>query len=103
MVEHAMGMDARMSYKHSPPASTPPPSARRSASPKQARERYKEIRVGKFRLRSGNGKMGIGETEVRQVHLRPRYGEILGVYRRPPPHSSPRPSSRCETSTWSMK
>lgn len=81
-VEHAMGMGSRMDYKAFPACVyTTPECASVGLTEEQARERYREVRVGKFTF-SHNGKaMGIGEAEgfVKFV-TEPRYGQILGVH-----------------------
>ena len=81
-VEHALGLESRMDY-HAFPACvyTTPECAAVGLTEEQARERYKDVRVGKFGF-SHNGKaMGLGETEgfVKFI-VEPRYGEILGVH-----------------------
>jgi len=81
-VEHAMGMNSRMDYKAFPACVyTTPECASVGLTEQQARERYRDVRIGKYTF-SHNGKaMGIGETEgfIKFV-VEPRYGEILGVH-----------------------
>ena len=81
-VEHAMGMDSKMNYRAFPACVyTTPECASVGLTETQARERHKDIRVGKFTF-SHNGKaMAIGETEgFIKIITEPRYGEILGVH-----------------------
>jgi len=81
-VEHATGMDSKMDYKAIPACVyTTPECASVGLTEEQARERYKDVRIGKFNF-SHNGKaMGMGETEgfIKFV-TEPRYGAILGVH-----------------------
>jgi len=81
-VEHAMGMGAVMNYSAFPACVyTTPECASVGLTEEQARERYRDVRVGKFTF-SHNGKaLGIGEAEgfVKFVS-EPRYGQILGVH-----------------------
>ncbi len=81
-VEHALGINSRMDYKAFPACVyTTPECASVGLTEQQARERYREVRIGKYTF-SHNGKaMGIGETEgfIKFV-IEPRYGEILGVH-----------------------
>lgn len=81
-VEHMMGLNSRMSY-HAFPACvyTTPECASVGLTEVQARERYKDVQVGKFTFRHNGKAMAIGETEgfIKFV-TEPRYGEILGVH-----------------------
>lgn len=81
-VEHAMGMNSRMSYKAFPACVyTTPECSSVGLTEAQAREKYKDVRIGKFGF-SHNGKaMGIGETEgfVKFI-VDGKYGGILGVH-----------------------
>lgn len=81
-VEHAMGMDSKMSY-HAFPACvyTTPECASVGLTEDQARERCKDIRIGKFTFRHNGKAMGIGEAEgFIKIITEPKYGEILGVH-----------------------
>jgi dihydrolipoamide dehydrogenase len=81
-VEHAMGMDSKMSYKAFPACVyTTPECASVGLTESQAKERYKDVRIGKFGF-SHNGKaMGIGETEgFIKLIIDGKYGGILGVH-----------------------
>ncbi|MCL5103557.1 MAG: dihydrolipoyl dehydrogenase [Armatimonadetes bacterium] len=81
-VEHGLGMGGQMSYKAFPACVyTTPECASVGLTEEQARERYKDIRVGKFGFGHNGKAMGIGETEgfVKFIS-EPRYGEILGVH-----------------------
>ncbi|MCE5314337.1 MAG: dihydrolipoyl dehydrogenase [Armatimonadota bacterium] len=81
-VEHAMGLDSKMSYKAWPACVyTTPECASVGLTEDQARERYKDVRIGKFGF-SHNGKaMGIGETEgFAKFIVDGKYGGILGVH-----------------------
>ena len=81
-VEHAMGMDATMDYKAFPACVyTTPECASVGLTEEQARERYKEVRVGKFGFNHNGKAMGMGETEgFIKFIIEPRYGQILGVH-----------------------
>lgn len=81
-VEHMMGMNSRMDYRAFPACVyTTPECASVGLTEQQARERYKDVRVGKFGFGHNGKAMGIGETEgfVKFIS-EPRYGEILGVH-----------------------
>lgn len=81
-VEHMMGMNSKMDYKAFPACVyTTPECASVGLTEEQAREKYKEIRIGKFPF-SHNGKaMGMGEAEgVIKFITEPKYGQILGVH-----------------------
>lgn len=81
-VEHLMGLGSKMDYKAFPACVyTTPECASVGLTEEQARERYKEVRVGKFTFRHNGKAMGIGESEgfVKFV-TEPKYGEILGVH-----------------------
>jgi dihydrolipoamide dehydrogenase len=81
-VEHAMGMDSTMNYKAVPACVyTTPECASVGLTEEQARERYKDVRIGKFTFQHNGKAMGIGETEgfVKFVSGG-RYGQILGVH-----------------------
>lgn len=80
--EHIMGMDSKMNYKSYPACVyTTPEAASVGLTEAQARERYKEIKIGKFGF-SHNGKaMGMGETEgFVKIISEPKYNSILGVH-----------------------
>ncbi|MCE5200493.1 MAG: dihydrolipoyl dehydrogenase [Armatimonadota bacterium] len=81
-VEHAMGMDSKMSYKAFPACVyTTPECASVGLTEAQARESYHNVRVGKFTFTHNGKAMGIGETQgfVKFI-VDPKYGEILGVH-----------------------
>ena len=81
-VEHAMGMNSVMKYNAFPACVyTSPECASVGLTEAQARERYKEVRTGKFTFKHNGKAMGIGETHgfVKFI-TEPRYGEILGVH-----------------------
>lgn len=81
-VEHAQGMDSKMDYRAFPACVyTTPECASVGLTEQQARERHRDLRIGKFAF-SHNGKaMGIGENEgFVKIVTEPRYGEILGVH-----------------------
>ncbi len=81
-IEHAMGLDAKIDLKAFPACVyTTPECASVGLTEGQARERLKDVRVGKFGF-SHNGKaMGIGEAHgfIKFVSDG-RYGQILGVH-----------------------
>ncbi len=81
-VEHMMGLDSRMDYRAFPACVyTTPECASVGLTEQQARERYRDVRVGKFTFNHNGKAMGIGENEgfVKFI-TEPRYGEILGVH-----------------------
>jgi len=81
-VEHACGMDSRMDYKaFAACVYTKPECAAGGLTEQQARERYKDVRTGKYAFAHNGKAMGSGETEgfVKFV-IEPRYGQILGVH-----------------------
>jgi len=81
-VEHVMGMNSKMDYRAFPACVyTTPECASVGLTEEQARERHKEVKVGKFTFRHNGKAMGIGETEgfIKFV-TEPKYGEILGVH-----------------------
>lgn len=81
-VEHAMGMDSRMDYSAWPACVyTKPECASVGMTEKQARERYADVRVGKFVFDHNGKAKGIGEAEgfVKFI-TEPKYGQILGVH-----------------------
>lgn len=81
-VEHAMGLGSRMDY-HAWPACvyTHPECASVGLTEKQARERYKDVRVGKFSFDHNGKAKGMGEAEgfVKFV-IEAKYGQILGAH-----------------------
>lgn len=81
-VEHAMGMNSKMDYKAFPACVyTTPECASVGLTEPQARERHKDVRVGKFTFKHNGKAMGIGETEGFIKFITDgRYGEILGVH-----------------------
>lgn len=81
-VEHMMGLNSRMDYKAFPACVyTTPECASVGLTEEQARERYKDVKVGKFTFRHNGKAMGIGETEgMIKFITEPKYGEILGVH-----------------------
>ena len=81
-VEHAMGMDAKMDYKAFPACVyTTPECASVGLTEQQARERYRDVRIGKFGFDHNGKAMGMGETEGFVKFITdPRYGQILGVH-----------------------
>lgn len=81
-VEHAMGMNSRMDYRAFPACiHTTPECASVGLTEEQARERYADIRVGKFSFRHNGRAMAIGEADgFVKIISEPRYGEILGVH-----------------------
>lgn len=81
-VEHMMGLGSKMDYRAFPACVyTTPECASVGLTEDQARERYKDVKVGKFTFRHNGKAMGIGETEgfIKFV-TEPKYGEILGVH-----------------------
>ena len=81
-VEHMMGMNSKMDYSALPACVyTTPECASVGLTEEQARERHKEVRVGKFTFGHNGKAMGIGETAgfIKFV-IEPKYGEILGVH-----------------------
>jgi dihydrolipoamide dehydrogenase len=81
-VEHILGHSARMDYSRIPWAIyLQPEVASVGITEKQAREKFGEVKVGRFPL-AGNGKALIeGETQgMIKVIVEPRYDEILGVH-----------------------
>lgn len=80
--EHAMGMDSKMDYKAFPACVyTTPECASVGLTEEQARERYKDVRIGKFTFDHNGKAMGIGEAEgLIKFVVEPRYGAILGVH-----------------------
>lgn len=81
-VEHAMGMNSKMDYRAFPACVyTTPECASVGLTEAQAREKYRDVRVGKFTFNHNGKAMGIGETEgFIKVITEPKYGEILGVH-----------------------
>jgi dihydrolipoamide dehydrogenase len=81
-VEHMMGLGSKMDYKAFPACVyTTPECASVGLTEAQARERYKEVKIGKFTFRHNGKAMGIGETEgLIKFITEPKYGEILGVH-----------------------
>lgn len=81
-VEHAMGMDSKMDYKAIPACVyTTPECASVGLTEEQARERYKDIRIGKFTFAHNGKALGIGEAEgFIKFITEPRYGAVLGVH-----------------------
>lgn len=81
-VEHAMGMDSKMDYSAIPACVyTTPECASVGLTEDQARERCKDIKIGKFTFNHNGKAMGIGETEgFIKIITEPKYGEILGVH-----------------------
>jgi dihydrolipoamide dehydrogenase len=81
-VEHILGHPSRMDYSRIPWAIyLQPEVASVGLTEKQAREKFGEIKVGRFPL-AGNGKAVIeGETQgMIKVIIEPQYNEILGVH-----------------------
>ena len=81
-VEHAMGMDTKMDYNAFPACVyTTPECASVGLTEQQAREQYKDVRIGKFGFDHNGKAMGMGETEgFIKFISEPRYGQILGVH-----------------------
>ena len=81
-VEHALGMDSRMDYGAIPACVyTTPECASVGLTEEQARERCKEVRVGKFAFRHNSKAMAIGGIDgFVKIITEPKYGEILGVH-----------------------
>jgi len=81
-IEHMMGLGSRMDYRAFPACVyTTPEVASVGLTEEQARERYKEVRIGKFTFRHNGKAMAIGEAEgMIKFITEPRYGEILGVH-----------------------
>ncbi len=81
-VEHAMGLNSRMDYKAVPACVyTTPECASVGLTEEKARQRYRDVRVGKYSF-SHNGKalaIGEGEGFIKFV-TEARYGRILGVH-----------------------
>ncbi|MGI6295417.1 MAG: dihydrolipoyl dehydrogenase [Armatimonadota bacterium] len=81
-VEDALGMGSRMDY-HAIPACvyTTPECASVGLTEEQARERYKDVRVGRFLFRHNSKAMAIGGIDgFVKVLSEGKYGEILGVH-----------------------
>jgi dihydrolipoamide dehydrogenase len=81
-VENILGQSSRIDYNRIPwGIYTQPEVASVGLTEKQAREKYGEIKVGRFPL-AANGKAVIeGETQgMIKVIIEPRYNEILGVH-----------------------
>lgn len=81
-VEHAMGMDSKMDFSAFPACVyTKPECASVGMTEKQARERYNDVRIGKFNFNHNGKAMGLGEAEgfVKFV-IEPKYGQILGAH-----------------------
>ena len=81
-VEHSLGMDSKMDYSAIPACVyTTPECAAVGLTEQQARERYKEVRVGKFTFRHNGKAMAIGGLDgFIKIITEPGYGEILGVH-----------------------
>ncbi len=81
-VENAMGMNVKMDYRAFPACVyTTPESGSVGLTEEQARERFKEIKVGKFSFAHNGKAMSIGEAGgFVKIISEPRYGEILGVH-----------------------
>ncbi len=81
-VEHMMGMPSAMDYRAFPACVyTTPECSSVGLTEAQARERFKDVRVGKFTFNHNGKAMGIGETEgLVKVIIDGRYGEVLGVH-----------------------
>ncbi len=81
-VEHMMGLGSKMDYKAFPACVyTTPECASVGLTEEQARERYKDVKVGKFTFRHNGKAMGIGEIEgFIKFITEGKYGEILGVH-----------------------
>jgi dihydrolipoamide dehydrogenase len=81
-VEHAFGLNSRMSYKAVPACVyTTPECASVGLTEEKARERYRDVRIGRYSF-SHNGKaLAIGESEgfIKFV-TDGKYGQILGVH-----------------------
>jgi dihydrolipoamide dehydrogenase len=81
-VENILGQSSRIDYNRIPwGIYIQPEVASVGLTEKQAREKYGEIKVGRFPL-AANGKAAIeGETQgMIKVIIEPRYNEILGVH-----------------------
>lgn len=81
-VEHAMGLPAKMDYKCIPACVyTTPECASVGMTEEQARERYADIRIGRFTFQHNGKAMGIGETEgfVKFI-CDVKYNQILGIH-----------------------
>lgn len=82
-VEHALGMSKnRMRYNAFPACVyTSPECASVGLTEEQARERYADVRIGKFGFNHNGKAMGMGETDgfIKFVS-EPRFGQILGVH-----------------------
>ena len=81
-VENATGMDSKMDYRAFPACVyTTPECSSVGLTEQQARERYRDVKVGKFTFNHNGKAMGIGETEgFIKIITEPKYGEILGVH-----------------------
>ena len=81
-VEAALGRPARMDYRAYPACVyTKPEMASVGMTEAQAREKLRDITIGKFSFAHNGKAMGIGEAAgFVKVISEPRYGEILGVH-----------------------
>ncbi len=82
-VEHALTFSERkMKYDAFPACVyTTPECASVGLTEEQARERYKDVRIGKFGFNHNGKAMGIGETDgYIKFITEPRFGQVLGVH-----------------------
>jgi dihydrolipoamide dehydrogenase len=81
-VEHAYGMNVKMEYNAFPACVyTNPECSSVGMTEEKARERYNDVKVGKFSFAHNGKAMGIGETEgFVKIIIEPKYGQILGVH-----------------------
>lgn len=81
-VEHAMGLGSRMDYKAVPACVyTVPECASVGLTEQKARERYRDVRVGKYSFAHNGKALASGDAEgfIKFV-IEGRYGQILGVH-----------------------
>lgn len=81
-VEYMMGMNVKMDYKTFPACVyTSPEFACVGMTEEQARERYSDIKVGKFTFAFNAKAMGIGEAiGFVKFIIEPKYERILGIH-----------------------
>jgi len=81
-VEHAMGLPVKMDYRCVPACVyTTPECASVGMTEEQARERFGEIRIGRFTFQHNGKAMGIGETEGFVKFISDmKYNRILGIH-----------------------
>ncbi len=81
-VESALGMESKMDYSAFPACVyTTPEMASVGLTEKQARERFNDVRIGKFGFGHNGKAMGLGENEgFVKIISDGKYGRILGVH-----------------------